>query len=98
MWYISSQAEQKFYNTRGEELKMWEIQGFRGNLWGPDLFPTLLAGDDGIVVTTEITLGRHCPGPSLSLAGPVLGWADLLIVRLQASPGGELEINLINNN
>ena len=63
---------------------------------GPDLFPTLLAGDDGIVVTTEITLGRHCPGPSLSLAGPVLGWADLLIVRLQTSPGGELEINLIN--
>ena len=76
------------------------LRGFGGNVQflpkGPDLFPTLLAGDDGVVVTTEITLGRHCPGPSLSLAGPVLGWADLLIVRLQTSPGGEPEINLIN--
>ena len=68
-------------------------------MWGceeTDLIETLLTGDDGIVVTTEITLG-HNPGPTLTtLARPVFRWPDLLIVRLQTSPGGELEMKIEN--
>ena len=47
-----------------------------------DLVHALLAGDEGVVVTTQVTLGgRGLPG---------LGWPNLLIVRLQASPRGKL--------
>ena len=52
-----------------------------------DLVHALLAGDEGVVVTTQVTLGRHHPG---------LGWPNLLIVRLQTSPRGKLKIKFAN--
>ena len=68
-------------------------------MWGcekTDLVETLLTGDDGIVVPTEITLGHH-PGSAPNLASPVFRWPDLLIVRLQTSAGGELEMKIENS-
>ena len=57
-----------------------------------DLVHALLAGDEGVVVATEITLGgRGLPGHP-----PRLGWPNLLIVRLQTSPRGKLEIKFAN--
>ena len=51
-----------------------------------DLVHALLAGDEGVVVTTQVTLGRRgLPGHH-----PGLGWPNLLIVRLQTSPRGKL--------
>ena len=46
------------------------------------LVQALLTGDDGIVVPTEITLGCYCGPPTfaVSLASPVFGWTDLLVV------------------
>ena len=68
-----------------EVLKYHRYEGKAGREEGgcqTHLVQTLLAGHDGIVVPTEITLGRHrgTTTAAVTLASPVLRWPDLLIV------------------